>query len=405
VSPAPRSANGKTGSGRRARAKSVNGRGQPAVAKFEVARKPAALKDGEAAAITPVTTATAIPEAEAWRGFVGDWLRAAGCTVGEAARGDWEVALSPELQRRWRRQRVRLVFDPQRSTLPRGAWFTAPGSGAGQKILDASRSEPLVTRRTALPRVPGAPEEGLASVCRVRGLTWSTPRLGPVRYERRVAFYALVTLWGGLPAQEPWVLLVGPDGRLIETVPGRALPDVRSRDGLYQIGEELAPGERAAWSESVRKHLDELVAEREHEWERSVGRARDEELGRLSSFFAARIEEEEERSRRRTGSADETELEEADTVSLKLDWQRRAAEVRNRWALRTEVRMWGLEEWAWPVADLEQELRSGAVHVRLSARVDVARGLPALPACPGCGAPAEMLVRARGTIACARCAS
>ena len=46
----------------------------------------------------------------------------------DAARGDWEVELSPGLRHRWRRQRVRLVFDPQRATLPRGAWFTAPGS-------------------------------------------------------------------------------------------------------------------------------------------------------------------------------------------------------------------------------------------------------------------------------------
>jgi hypothetical protein len=349
--------------------------------------------------------ASLIPDAEGWRSFVGEWLKAAGCSVGEAARGDWEIGLSPDLQRRWRRQRVRLVFDPQRPTLPRGAWFTAPGSAAGQKILEAVRSEPLITRRTALPRVPGAPEDGLASLCRVRGLTWGTPRLGPVRYERRVAFHAVVTHWGGLPAQEPWVLLVGPDGGLVEAVSGRTLPDVRSREGLYQIGEDLTPEERTAWTESVRRHLDQLVTEREREFERSAGRLREEELARLSSFFSARIEEEEERSRRRTGNGDEPELEEADTVSLKLDWERRAAEVRNRWALKTEVRMWGLEEWAWPVADLEQDLKAGAVHVRLRSLVDVARGRPTLPACPGCGVPAEMLVRARGTIACVRCAA
>ena len=81
-----------------------------------------------------------------------------------------------------------------------------------------------------------------------------------------------------------------------------------------------------------------------------------------------------------------------------------AAEVRQRWAIRTEFRLWGLEEWSWPVADLEQEVRAGAVHVRLTSQVDVARGRPALPACPGCAAPAEMLVRSRGTVVCARCA-
>src|SRR5204863_8502398 len=147
-----------------------------------------------------------------WRSLVGRWLEAEGCTVSPAARGDWEVDLSPALQRRWRRQRVRLVFDPLRATLPRGAWFTAPGSTAGRKILEAAREEPIVTRRTALPHVPGAPDDGFASVCRTRGLVWGTPRLGPVRCARRVAFHAVVTLWSGLPAQEPWILLVSPVG-------------------------------------------------------------------------------------------------------------------------------------------------------------------------------------------------
>jgi hypothetical protein len=72
--------------------------------------------------------------------------------------------------------------------------------------------------------------------------------------------------------------------------------------------------------------------------------------------------------------------------------------------MRTEVRLWGIEEWSWPVAHLEQELRSGAMHVKLQADVDVARGRPALPGCPTCGAPAEMLVRAHGTACCAACA-
>jgi hypothetical protein len=56
------------------------------------------------------------------------------------------------------------------------------------------------------------------------------------------------------------------------------------------------------------------------------------------------------------------------------------------------------------VADLEQELKSGAMHVKLRSAVDVARGRPSLPACPTCGEQAEMLVRARGHVACANCA-
>ena len=78
--------------------------------------------------------------------------------------------------------------------------------------------------------------------------------------------------------------------------------------------------------------------------------------------------------------------------------------MRQRWELLIEVRLWGLVEWAWPVAELEQEVRSGAMRVRLESRVDVARGRPAAPRCPSCGEPAEMLVRVKGSIGCSRCA-
>jgi hypothetical protein len=365
-----------------------------------------------------VTTPVPVPDAAPWREFVGRWLTASGCTIGDAARGDWEVALAPALQKRWRRQRVRLVFDPARPTLPRGAWFTAPGSTGGRKILEAATEEPLVTHRTALVQVPGAPPDGLASVCRVRGLTWGAARLGPVRYQRRVAFHFVVTLWGGLPSQEAWVMLVGAGGELIDCeragrdVPERAVTDrghagihgVRSREGLYQITEPLAPEACDRLAARAREHLDAVLAAREGEWERSVGRLREDEIARLANFFSARIEEEEERSRRRGTNGDEAEVEGGDATSLKLEWERRAAEVRHRWALRTEVRMWGLEEWSWPVADLEQELKAGAVRLKLESLVDVARGRPALPACPGCGHAAEMLVRARNAVACVRCA-
>ena len=359
----------------------------------------AALSPADAAAATEL-----IPDGVAWRDFVGRWLAAAGCSLSNAARGDWEVTLAPALQKRWRRQRVRLVFDPQRPTLPRGAWFTAPGSAAGRKILEAACAEPLLARRTALVQVPGAPESGIAAVCKVRGLSWGPPRLGPVRYQRRVAFHLIVTLWGGLPLQEPWVMLMGPDGDLLEWVRGCELPEVRSREGLYQISDPLPAEACDRLGARLREQVEIVLGRREVEWEKAVGRQREDELARLSNFFAARIEEEDERSRRRGSNGEESEMHEGDATSLKLEWERRAAEVRHRWALRTEVRMWGLEEWSWPVADLEQELRAGAVRLRLASRVDVARGRPALPACPRCGAPAEMLVRARGGVACEHCA-
>jgi len=353
------------------------------------------------AARAPARPPSVPPE---WREYVGRWLEAEGCAVRGAARGDWEVELSPALRRRWRRQRVRLVFDPQRATLPRGAWFTAPGSSAGRRILDAALEEPVLTRRTALARVPGVSEEGLAQVCRVRGLAWCTARLGPVRNERRVSFHAVATRWGGLPWQEPWVVLMGPAGELLEWHSEAEVPDVRSREGVYQMEEELEPEQRARWMERTRAHFERLLEEREQDWESQMGRLRDGELERLGAFYTARLEEEQERLRRRQSNGDEIELEQGDSTTIKLEWDRRAAEVRARWQIRTQVRVWGLSEWSWPVADLEQELRSGAVRVRLRSRVDVARGRPELPACPSCGNPAEMLVRAHGAVACARCA-
>lgn len=346
-------------------------------------------------------TAAEQPE---WRAFVGRWLETAGCRVESAPRGDWEVELSPPLQKRWRRQRVRLVFDPARPTVPRGAWFTAPGSTAGRRILEAALAEPMFTRRTALAQVPGAPAAGLATVCKVRGLTWGPPRLGPVRYVRRLAFHAVITRWGGLPWQEQWVVLVGSDGEVLERAQAPQVPDVRPREGLYQMGEELEPELRERWLQGARETLERLADEREREWSVSVGRLRDAELERLGAFFSARIEEEEDRLRRRVGG-DDHEMDHGDATSLKLEWERRAAEVRQRWEMRTEVRLWGLEEWSWPVAEIEQELRSGAMHVKVRAQVDVARGRPALPGCPTCDRPAEILVRAHGHVACAMCAA
>jgi len=109
-----------------------------------------------------------------------------------------------------------------------------------------------------------------------------TPRLGPVRYERRVAFHAVITRWGGLPWQEQWVVLVGAGGEVLERDQAPQVPNVRPREGLYQMGEELEPALRELWLQRARETLEELAAEREREWEVSVGRLRDAELDRLA---------------------------------------------------------------------------------------------------------------------------
>jgi fructokinase len=76
---------------------------------------------------------------------------------------------------------------------------------------------------------------------------------------------------------------------------------------------------------------------------------------------------------------DEHELEHGDATTLKLEWERRAGEVRQRWEMRTEVRLWGLEEWSWPVADLGEDDPGGRVVadlVRWSVRPDLVRRGP-----------------------------
>ena len=195
-------------------------------------------------------------------------------------------------------------------------------------------------------------------------------------------------------------MLVGAGGEVLERSQAAQMPDVRRREGLYQMPEELEPELRERWLQAARDTLEALAEEREREWAVSVGKLRDDELDRLGAFFSARIEEEEERQRRRAGR-EELELDHGDAMSLKLEWERRAAEVRQRWEMRTEVRLWGIEEWSWPVADVEQELRSGAMHVARAA-VDVARR-PALPPVPTAAVRPRCWC-APGTACCAACA-
>ena len=276
-----------------------------------------------------------------------------------------QVAL-PAAAKRQRRQRVRLCSIAA-TTVPRGAWFTAPGSAAGKDLECARRRS---SHTTALAQVP-APEANIAAVCCA-----ARPRLGS---RDEVAIHAIVTLWGGLPAQESWVLLLGPDRSLVEWARAPELGELRARDGLYQIHESLTPEEVDGFAAAARILFQAVLDEREHEWEQAVARRRDEELTRLSAFFASRVEEEEERSRRRTPGAEMAEMEDGDTVSLKLEWERRAAEIRQRCAAHRGplVGHRGMG-----VAGRTTGLRAAPCTCG-SGRVDVARSA-ALP-CPGSG--------------------
>ena len=162
------------------------------------------------------------------------------------------------------------------------------------------------------------------------------------------------------------MVLLGPDGELLECVRGSELPELRAREGLYQITESLAAEERERWRRGRATHLDDAAGRARA----TNGSARSPACA-TTSWSDWRPSSRRASRRRRSGcgaaprNGDESEIEHGDATSLKLEWERRAAEVRQRWALRTEMRLWGLEEWSWPVAELEQELRAGAVHVRL----------------------------------------
>jgi len=69
------------------------------------------------------------------------------------------------------------------------------------------------------------------------------------------------TRWGGLPLQEPWVVLLGPDGQLLETELGSQLSGVRPREGLYQISEPPSDEQRVYWMERARAALEGLLDE------------------------------------------------------------------------------------------------------------------------------------------------
>ena len=103
----------------------ARGTKRPAAARGRTATKAMAKSsraNGKATAVQVPHGETAAESPE-WRRFVGRWLETHQCKVEQAPRGDWEVELSHDLQKRWRRQRVRMVFDPTRPTVPRGAWL------------------------------------------------------------------------------------------------------------------------------------------------------------------------------------------------------------------------------------------------------------------------------------------
>jgi len=182
---------------------------------------------------------------------------------GRAAR-DWEVELSQELQKRWRRgQRVRLVFDPARPTVPRGAWFIAPGS-----VAAGSSSRPRSPNRCARAaprsrRCRAGPADGMASVLpRARIHVGPTAlRPGPLRAARGVPRgdhalgRAAVAGAVGRPRRRR--------GRGARAHAGAARAGCPPARRPLPDAEELEAELRARWLQSARETLEALTEERE----------------------------------------------------------------------------------------------------------------------------------------------
>jgi len=100
--------------------------------------------------------------------FALDFLAARGATLEAKGTLDWEAELPSDLAKKWRRQSYRLVFDAERTTLPRGGAFAAPGSVAGLRLLEAARGGGGGARPPR--RRPGCAEDRRAAACAARGL-------------------------------------------------------------------------------------------------------------------------------------------------------------------------------------------------------------------------------------------
>jgi len=100
----------------------------------------------------PAVTVDAEDPRTPFEAFAIDFLAARGATVEAKGPLDWEATLPADLAKKWRRQAYRLVFDPDRGTLPRNGAFAAPGSIAGLRLLEAARGEGHCARFHAAPQ-------------------------------------------------------------------------------------------------------------------------------------------------------------------------------------------------------------------------------------------------------------
>ncbi len=334
--------------------------------------------------------------------FALDFLVARGATLEARGPLDWEVALPADLAKKWRRQTYRLIFDPDRMTLPRAGVFAAPGSVAGLRLLETARGGGHIARFHAVAR-PGVDARALAGEGLVlHDVDAAAPKLGAPRHALLVGFHTTLTFEGGSPEQDLRSILVDPRGPIFDFWE----PEERKRAELepgFPPGFEPAPLERAAlWAES-QAWLERVLEPRAVRWKKKAEEGRERDLLRLNTFYQTRIQEERDRRRRRKNEEGEGE-EPATEAALKLEWGRRTRAVRNRYEPHIAVRLWGIEEIARPRQPVTYALSKGGKPVgALEVEVDLAGGSLVRPPCPLCGrAAGEFWWEASGLV-CRRC--
>ena len=208
------------------------------------ARRGAAISGAE----TSAASAASGPRPEtAFERFVLDFICARGGAVTALENGDYDATFDPELGKRLRRTRARLVFDPDRAILPRGGLFAAPGSRLGLALLDLGRGHGHVAR-THMAEVPGVDVEALAKEgFPVHGARTTGNTIGEKRWVLELVFHATLTYHGGMAEQELRTIVADPRGPrfdFLETDDRRAwkLEDGVPEDSYWWGDHPLAGG-------------------------------------------------------------------------------------------------------------------------------------------------------------------
>lgn len=350
----------------------------------------------------PETVAESVDGRTPFEAFALDFLTARGAVIESRGELDWDAELPVDLAKKWRRQSYRLIFDPDRVTLPRGGAFAAPGSFAGLRLLETARGHGHVARFHAAAKA-GVDARALAGEGLVlHDVDTAKPRLGEPGHSLLVAFHTTLTFLGGSPEQDLRSILIDPRGPSFDFWE----PEERRRAELrpgFPVGYEPAPFDRAAlWAETD-AWLARVLEPRASRWCKKAEEGRERDLLRLNTFYQTRIQEERDRRRRR--KSDEAESEEPATeAALKLEWGRRTKAVRSRYEPVVEVRLWGIEEIARPRQAVTYPLTLKGKSVgSLEVEVDLAAGSLARPPCPVCGRTAGEFWWEGNGLVCRRC--